>query len=100
MATMVLLSCAAETTLVMASDALGFVRFDSATTATSIPTTTAATSNGTMGGRVHLALSISSDMGMLPASGALAVCGFTGALAFGRLLGGKAPVKPQTANAP
>src|ERR1700736_6922426 len=85
---MVLPSCAADTTLVMASDALGFVRFESATTATNIPTTTAATSSGIMGGSVHLALSISSVIGMCPASGALAPCGFTGALAFGGLLGG------------
>src|SRR5579859_1378913 len=88
MATMVLLSCAAETTLVMASDALGLVRLESATTATRIPTTTAAMSRGTIGGSVHLALSISSVMGICPASGASAGLAFAGALAFGELLGG------------
>src|SRR5579864_890119 len=88
MATMVLLSCAAETTLVMASAALGFVRLERATTATRIPTTTAAMSRGTIGGSVHLALSISSVMGMCPASGASAGFAFTGAFVFAGLLGG------------
>src|SRR5579859_2194019 len=88
MATMVLLSCAADTTLVIASAALGFVRFESATTATRIPTTTAAINSGTMGGSVHLALSISSVMGMCPAFSASAAFGFVVALALGGLLEG------------
>src|SRR5580765_6380137 len=88
MATIVFPSCGAEATLVMASDALGLVRLDSTTTDTTIATSTAATSSGTIGGSVHLALSISSVMGICPAPGWLAACGAPGVLALGWLLGG------------
>src|SRR6476646_1653426 len=74
-ATMVLPSWAAEATLVMASEALGLVLLENTTTDTTIATSAAATSSGTIGGSVHLALSISSVIGMCPALGALAACG-------------------------
>src|SRR5262249_3061347 len=67
-AAMVVPSVSADTTLVMASAALGGVRFVSTINATTIATSTAATTSGTIGGRVHLALSSSSVIGICPAS--------------------------------
>src|SRR5690349_11397778 len=88
MATMVLPSWAAETTLVMANEALGLVLLENTTTDTTIATSTAATSSGTTGGSVHLALSISSVIGICPALGALAACGLvSGGLVDGLALG-------------
>src|SRR5690242_11315819 len=87
-ATMVLPSWAAEATLVMASEALGLVLLENTTTDTTMATSTAATSSGTIGGSVHLALSISSVIGICPAFGALAASGLVVELALGWLLGG------------
>src|SRR5262249_6720391 len=71
-ATMVLPCWSADATLVMAIAALGLLRLESTITAIRIATITPATSRGTMGGSVHLALSNSSVMGICPASGRLA----------------------------
>src|SRR5438270_6604464 len=68
-ATMVLPCWPDEATLVMASDAPGVLRLEKTTTDTTTATSTAAISSGTIGGSVHLALSISSVIGMCPASG-------------------------------
>src|SRR6476660_4777052 len=74
-ATMVFPSWSADATLVIAMAALGLLRLESTITDTRIATITPATSSGTMGGRVHLALSISSVMGICPASGCPAGAG-------------------------
>src|SRR5689334_22649009 len=68
-ATMVLPCWSAAATLVIATDATGFARLESTTTETSTATNTAAINSGTIGGSVHRALSISSVIGMWPASG-------------------------------
>src|SRR5215467_5903618 len=82
-AAMVVPSVSADTTLVMASAALGGVRLVRTITATTIATSTAATTSGTIGGSVHLALSNSSVIGMCPASAWL--CGAGAAPAGGGL---------------
>src|SRR5689334_5720329 len=86
MATIVLPSWSAETILVMAREALGFVLLESTPTATRTATSTAATSSGTIGGKVHLALSSSSVIGICPAWVEVA-CGVDGGAALGGLLG-------------
>src|SRR5438309_8708362 len=74
MATSTFASCCAAITLVIVPVAVGVARKTNATIPTTRATATRPMNIGTIGGRVHLALSISSDMEIWPRPRSLCCC--------------------------